>query len=63
MIKEYRKKRDLTQESLAEKLNMSTRQIQRIEKDETKTSIETLKRIRKVLDISDEDMIKIFYDR
>ena len=62
MIKEYRKKRGFTQEGLAEKLNISTRQLQRIEKDETKTTIETLRKIRKILSISDEDMVKIFYE-
>ena len=62
MIKEYRKKRGFTQEGLAEKLNISTRQLQRIEKDETKTTIETLRKIRKILAISDEDMVKIFYE-
>ncbi len=63
MIKEYRIKRNLTQETLAEKLDLSTRQLQRIEKDETKTTIETLKKIRKILDIPDEDMVKIFYEK
>ena len=62
MIKEYRRKRGFTQEGLAEKLNLSTRQLQRIEKDETKTTIETLRKIRKILAISDEDMVKIFYE-
>ena len=62
MIKEYRKKRGFTQEGLAEKLNISTRQLQRIEKDETKTTIETLRKIRKILAISDEDMVKVFYE-
>ena len=59
MIKEYRKKRGLTQEQLAEKLFLSVRQLQRIEKNELKTSIETLNRIRDVLNISDEDIVKI----
>ena len=59
MIKEYRKKRGLTQEQLAEKLFLSVRQLQRIEKNELKTSIETLSRIREVLNISDEDIVKI----
>ena len=62
MIKEYRRKRGFTQEGLAEKLNISTRQLQRIEKDETKTTIETLRKIRKILAIPDEDMVKIFYE-
>ncbi len=63
MIKEYRIKRGYTQEELSELLNLSTRQLQRIEKDETKTTIDTLKRIRKVLEIPDQDMIQILYEK
>ena len=63
MIKEYRIKRGLTQEKLAEMVNLSTRQLQRIEKDETKTTIETLKKIRTALAIPDEDMIKVLYEQ
>ena len=45
MIKEYRiVKKVFTQEQLAEKLNISTRHLQRIEKDETKTTIAMLKK-------------------
>ena len=45
MIKEYRiVKKGFTQEQLAEKLNISTRHLQRIEKDETKTPIAMLKK-------------------
>ncbi len=59
MIKEYRKKMGLTQEQLAEILNLSTRQLQRIEKNETHTTLETLIKIKTVLNIPDEEMIKI----
>lgn len=55
-------KRGYTQEQLSELLHLSTRQLQRIEKDETKTSIDTLKRIRKLLEIPDEDMVQLFYE-
>ena len=54
MIKENRKKKNLTQEELAEILNISPRQLQRIEKDEDKTKIETLKKIIKVLQNPDK---------
>ena len=60
MIKEYRKKRGYTQERLAEELFISTRQLQRIEKNET---LETLKRIKKILKIPSEEMIQIFEDK
>ena len=63
MIKEYRKKRGYTQERLAEELNISTRHLQRIEKDEAKTTITMLKKIRTILQIPDEDMVKIFYKK
>ena len=60
MIKEYRKKRGLTQEELAEKVNLSTRQLQRIEKNEHQTSIDTLLNIINTLNIPDEEIIKTF---
>lgn len=62
MIKNYRLKASLTQEKLAELLNISTRQLQRIEKDETKTTIGMLKKIKNMLNIPNEEMIKIFED-
>lgn len=60
MIKNYRLKANLTQEKLAELLNISTRQLQRIEKDETKTTIAMLIKIKNMLNIPNEEMIKIF---
>ena len=58
MIKENREKRNYTQEKLAEMLEISPRQLQRIEKDEEKTKITTLKRIISALKIPDEEIIK-----
>ena len=49
MIKEYRIKNNYTQEQLAEIINISPRQLQRIEKDEDKTKIETIRKIIRVL--------------
>lgn len=60
MIKNYRLKANLTQEKLAELLNISTRQLQRIEKDETKTTIAMLIKIKNMLNIPNEEIIKIF---
>lgn len=57
MIKEYRKKRKITQEKLAELLDISPRQLQRIENGSSETSLKTLKKLIKVLDISDEDIV------
>ncbi len=57
MIKEYRKKRGYAQEQLAELIGISPRQLQRIEANEENTKIKTLKKIIKVLNISDEEII------
>ena len=58
MIKEYRIKNNYTQEQLAEIFNISPRQLQRIEKDEDKTKIETIRKIIRVLNIPDEEILK-----
>ncbi len=58
MIKENRIKRNYTQEELAEIIEISPRQLQRIEKNEDKTKIETLKKIVKVLQIPDKEILE-----
>lgn len=58
MIKKYRVERGYTQEELAEIINISTRQLQRIEDNEEKTKIPTLKKIVKVLKIPDKEIIE-----
>ena len=55
MIKKYRKIHNLTQ--LAELLDISPRQLQKIESGHTETSLKTLKKLIKILDISDEDIV------
>jgi len=57
MFKEYRKKLNLTQEELAEKLDISWRQLQRIETGKNDPSLITLKKLIKVLKINDKDII------
>ena len=57
-IKRLRTGRELTQEQLAEIINISPRQLQRIEKDEDKTKIDTIRKIIKVLNIPDEEILK-----
>ena len=59
MIREYRIKNNITQEELAEKLNISPRQVQRIEAKQSRSSIKTLKEIIKILNISDEGIVKL----
>lgn len=57
MIKENRKRKNYSQEQLAEILGISTRQLQRIEKNEEETRIQTLKKIIKILEIPDNEII------
>lgn len=64
MFKEYRKKLKLTQEDLADKSNLNTRTVQRIENNEEIPNIETLAKLVYALEISDKDLveyIKQFY--
>lgn len=56
MIKEYRKQACLTQEELAEKLEISTRQLQRLEKETDIPSFKTLQKIVIILNIDDKDL-------
>ncbi len=58
MFKEYRKKRGYTQEYLAELLQMSWRQVQRIENETSIPTLETFKKLVKILNINDKDIIK-----
>lgn len=58
MIKENRIKKNYTQEELAEIISISPRQLQRIEKEEDKTKIETLRKIIKVLQIPDKEILE-----
>ena len=57
MIREYRIKKNYTQEQLAEMINISPRQLQRIEKNEDKTKIETIRKIIKILEIPDIEIL------
>lgn len=57
MIRKYRQLKKLSQEELAEEINISWRQIQRIEQNEEKTRITTFKKLVKVLNIPDDEII------
>lgn len=57
MIRKYRQLKKLSQEELAEEINISWRQLQRIEQNEEKTRISTFKKIVKVLNIPDKEII------
>ena len=58
MIREYRILRGFTQEELAEKVDISWRQLQRIEKNDQETSVSTLKKLVKALEIPDKEILK-----
>lgn len=58
MIRHYRLQNRLTQEELAEELGISWRQLQRLEHNEEKTRISTLKKIVKVLQIPDDEILR-----
>lgn len=58
MIKENRLKKNLTQEELAEMIDISWRQLQRIEKNEDETRVQTLKKIVRALDIPNDEVIR-----
>ncbi len=57
IIKEYRIKRGYSQEQLAELMDLSPRQIQRIENGYSDTSLKTLRLFVKILNISDKDIV------
>lgn len=58
MFKKYRLKQGFTQELEAEILGISTRHLQRIEREKNIPSLELLKKMIKILNISDEDIVK-----
>ena len=55
---ELRKSKNLSQEELAEEINISWRQLQRIEQSEEKTRITAFKKIIKALNIPDNEIIE-----
>ena len=58
MIKENRKEKKMTQEQLAEKIGITTRQLQRKEKREENTRLATFKKIVKELKINDKEILE-----
>lgn len=58
MIRKYRQLKNLSQEELAEEINISWRQLQRIEQFEEKTRITTFKKIIKALNIPDNEILE-----
>lgn len=62
MFKEYRMKLKITQEELAERSDLNTRTVQRIENDEEIPKFETIIKLINVLGISDKDILKLVKD-
>ena len=58
-ILKYRHKKKFTQEELAELAVISTRQLQRIENYECQPSYDTLKRLIFILDITNNDVVRM----
>ncbi len=58
MLKQYRLKRGFTLEKLAELCNISWRNLQRIENNPNVAKLETIKKLIKVLEISDKDILE-----
>ena len=59
MLKDYRLKKCYTLEQLAEKCDISWRNLQRIENGkEDKAKFETIKKLIKELNVNDKDIIK-----
>lgn len=63
IIKEYRIKRGISQEKLAEMIDKTPRQIQRIEHNVSNTKLSTLRKLIIFLDITDEDIINIIREK
>lgn len=62
MIREYRLKNGFSQEELAEKIDISWRHLQRLEHNESRTTVKTLKKLIRVLNISDKDILDYLKD-
>lgn len=62
MFKKYRMKAGLTQEELAEMIEISWRQMQRIETKKNEPSVKTLRKLIMVLKIKDKDVLKYLKD-
>lgn len=61
-IREYREQQHKTQTELAKEMGLTRQQYINIEKNPTQTRVETLKKLVKLLQISDEDVLHILKD-
>lgn len=56
-MKQYRKRKGMTQERLAERLDISVSYVSRVERGAVKVSLETLAKIAAVLEVSPADLL------
>lgn len=63
MIRKYRQLKKISQEELAEEINISWRQLQRIEQNEEKTRITTFKKLVKALNIPDDEILNFLKNK
>ncbi len=64
MFKEYRKNKNMTLEEVAEKCNISWRNLFRIENGSYKNAkFETIIKLIEVLEIKDKDILKLIKDK
>ncbi len=63
MIKKYRLAQNMTQEELAEKLGISWRHLQRLERDERNMKLSLFKKVVKTLNVSDDEILKYIKKR
>ncbi len=63
MIKKYRLAQNMTQEELAEKLGISWRHLQRLERDERNMRLSLFKKVVKTLNVSDDEILKYIKKR
>ncbi len=64
MLKEYRKLKKMTLEEVAEKCNISWRNLLRIENGSYKKArFETIQKLIEVLEITDKDILKLIKEK
>lgn len=63
MIKKYRLAQNMTQEELAEKLGISWRHLQRLERDEKNMKLSLFKKVVKALNVSDDEILRYIKKR
>ena len=61
-LKSIRVRKDLTQEEIAEKLEMSVTAYSKRENGHIEFSVSEVRKVKEVLNLSDEEVIRIFFE-